>query len=156
METFNPKELGNCQSDKCEVAKMCGRCALASIVRSPDGILLADNPPRFGTWHWDSFDEMKEHLGADVDPVQHGYHQANEIIVPMVQYQNAYKGGVRRFTEGEAKLLYLSNIFHDAHEGHTGDISLPNKNLSTYEAELEINQKVVGRILGLHEKHPFM
>lgn len=156
--TFNPLELEFCQD--CET-DMCRNHAVELLKNSRYGELLAQNEPRFKDFwggkksRWDDIEKFKWLVGNDVDPLMHGAHQADTVALPMITMQNsAYQA--QPFTRAEAKMLYLGNIFHDAHEGLTGDIAAPDKTAQTYEDELKINLEVVADILGFEPEDDFM
>lgn len=135
---FSPKSLESCFG--CG-AHMCMGCAQESIERSPAGLKLAEIGVRYSRFAWDDTDKFKKYLGDDVDPVKHGLHQAREVAIPLITAQNT--STKTRFTYKQARALVLTNVYHDAHEGYTGDVPYPDKTIESDMAELEVNQRVV-------------
>lgn len=152
MSQFNPKSLEfctNCETDRCVP------CVVDDAINSEEGQLLMQNPPRYGDFMWHNEDRFRNYMGNDVDPLMHGPYQAVNVAIPMIEAQNSNLR-YEPFTKVEAKLLVMAHVVHDFHEGLTGDIPAPQKTEQTALSELEINQQVVSKILGLSVEHPFM
>lgn len=144
MEKYNVQEVRFCEG--CE-ADLCEACAFNSLVNSRYGDLLINNPPRFGRWAFADRQRFIDLIGDDVDPLRHGLYQANSVAVPFINAQNSLPWR-EHLTRDEAKMLYIGNILHDAHEGLTGDIPLPDKTLDSDRREQSINLAVIAEILG--------
>lgn len=152
MERYNVKEVEFCEG--CNV-DLCGPCAFNALRDSRYGDMLKNNPPRFGRWAFEDNQRFIKLLGHDVDPLKHGLHQAYEVAIPFIEAQNNSPWH-KPFTPAEAKILFLGNILHDAHEGVTGDVALPDKTLASDMEEQLINMTVVAEILGLSQDDPFL
>lgn len=155
MENYNPKDLRYCTG--CEsVASSCLECNYQTILGRPEARLLRENVGvRFSAFAWEDTERFKHYLGDDMDPVKHGYHQALEVALPFIEFQNAFDD-YPSFTEEEAKMLMLANVFHDVHEGVSGDVPEPEKTLQSNIAELELNLRITASILGEDVNSPFM
>jgi len=158
-EKFNPREL-EFDVKHCEPEEMCLECATSALSYSPAGIALRSMEPRFGTWMWEDRERMKQFL-PDTDPLMHGPNQAQTVALPMIEFQNAF--GYRRFSRAEAKLLYLTHVFHDAHEGvwaqrlgMSHDIAKPQKTRENDILELALNREIVSNILRVEPDHPLI
>lgn len=152
MEKYNVKELLYCSSERCEPIGMCVECAIQNLKDSPEGRLLADNPMRYEQFWGGKKSTLEDQglfriaLGEDVDPLLHGAYQAQNIAIPMIEMQNS-DPDKESFSQEEAKLLVLGHVFHDAHEGISGDVAYPDKTQQTYEDELKLNLEVVQKVL---------
>lgn len=157
---FSPEELSWCETDTCEVWGACSDCLLSSLKRTREGQALAAMGPRFSNFYWEDLGAFRKYMGPDVDPVMHGFHQAEVVAKEMVRHQNseAAHGRYFPFNKEEAKLLYLANVAHDWHEGvyHLGDVPAPKKTREGMEEELELNLTVTASVLGLKENDPWI
>ena len=156
MENFNPSQEMYCQSD-CEIASKCLDCVQQDMAASKEGVLLANNPPRYAKWHFEDVGLFRVVMGEDVDPLLHGIYQAKNVALPMIEMQNQMDGRRRRrFSKEEAKLLLLTHVLHDYHEGITGDIAADDKTSDINRNELRVNQQLVARLYNLEADHPFL
>jgi hypothetical protein len=136
-----PHETFECQ--QCELSP-CVPCVERDFAQLPEHTLLQENDPRYGKWLWEDKQKFKEWFGDDVDPVEHGRHQAEHVAIPLIEHQEKYGNS---FTWREAKLLVMSNIVHDYHEGITGDLPAPEKTEEFHALELEANQHILDKFL---------
>lgn len=149
MENLN--EIKYCQD--CE-AGPCGECMYQKLLTSEEGILLRQNVGvRYGRWRWDDEEAMRK-LIPDTDPVLHGLYQAETVALPLVKANQ--ERGFAPFTFDEAKLLYLTNVYHDIHEGYTGDIPVPDKTRESDEEEAAMNVAITARFLGKSMWDPWL
>ena len=137
-----PHETFECQN--CEQAP-CVPCVQTEFSQLPEHTLLEANDPRYGNWLWENKEKFREWFGDDVDPVEHGRHQAEHIAIPLIEYQN--REGGQMFTDREAKLLVLTNLVHDYHEGITGDLPAPDKTEDFHKMELRANQEIISKFM---------
>lgn len=128
----------------CELSP-CAPCVIEDFQQLPEYHLLQANDPRYGKWLWDNKQKFREWFGDDVDPVEHGRHQAEHIAIPLIEYQN--REGGQMFTDREAKLLVLTNLVHDYHEGITGDLPAPDKTEDFHKMELRANQEIISKFM---------
>jgi len=130
--------------DNCELSP-CVPCVEENFQQLPEYTLLEANDPRYGKWLWTDKQKFREWFGDDVDPVEHGRHQAEHVAIPFIEKQN-HEGG-QDFTDREAKLLVLTNLVHDYHEGVTGDIPAPEKTEDFHKHELRVNQEILNKFM---------
>lgn len=141
---FSPEQLEGCQG--CDLSRCLG-CSQREIESSDMGDLLGAIGVRYSKFAWKNQRKFKNYLGDDVDPVKHGAYQAKHVAIPLIEAQN--NSDKRHFTFDEAKDLVLANVYHDVHEGLTGDIPQPEKTRESDIAEMAINKKVLEE-LGVH------
>lgn len=120
-----------------------GTSELASVhlefAKLEECALLGNNPPRYHGFLWEDVDRFREYFGPDVDPIEHGRHQAETVAIPFVEADY--------FTVEEGNLLVLTNLVHDYHEGVTGDILYPDKTVESDRAELEVSQNILKKFM---------
>lgn len=161
MTEFNPQELQYDVGETCSTNEMCIDCCVSTMKQSDWGRMLAKNKPRYEDFwggkksRWEDLEEFKRLIGDDVDPVMHGPYQAINVAIPMIESQNS-DDSRQSFTREEGKLLILGHIWHDVHEGVSGDVAYPDKTDQTYEDELELNLTAVKDILCLKDCDPFL
>lgn len=148
MERYNVNQIEFCDDCRDDV---CRPCATDIMENSEYGRLLREKvQARYSNWWWPDLERFKELMGPDVDPVLHGPHQAEMVVKPFVEFQNLTDDP---FEYTEANLLYITNLFHDAHEGVTGDIPKPLKTPESDAEELRVNKNVVMDLMAWPEDH---